>query len=194
MIEEVMEAPTLPVPMSRDLFFTQQVDQDSICELVERVIKIEKNDKYLVKFYNLHGISYIPQPINIYIDSYGGNVLQAFGLVSIMTACKTPIHTIVTGTAMSAGFLIAITGHRRFCYKDSTYMYHQVSTGVYGTLKELEAEFIEASRLQERIEFHTKKRTNLTEEKLEEIYQTRHDFFFDANDAVTFGCADEIIE
>jgi ATP-dependent protease ClpP protease subunit len=41
---------------------------------------------------------------------------------------KTKIHTICTGVAMSAGFMILISGHKRFSYKHSTLLYHQASS------------------------------------------------------------------
>jgi ATP-dependent protease ClpP protease subunit len=110
-----------------------------------------------------------------------------------MRECSTPIHTIVTGTAMSCGFLIAISGHVRSCYADSTHMYHQVSTGIIGTLKEVETEFLEASRLQDRIEDITLRQTKITPEKLEEIYNMRHDFYMSSEEALTLGCVDNII-
>jgi ATP-dependent Clp protease protease subunit len=187
------EEVSLPQPKKRDLFFTKQVDQDSIAALTESILAIEKHDKYIKKLYSLHNLEYSPRPINIYIDSYGGMVYQCFGLLSIMRESSTPIHTIVTGTAMSCGFLIAISGHVRSCYADSTHMYHQVSTGIIGTLKEVETEFLEASRLQDRIEDITLRQTKITPEKLEEIYNMRHDFYMSSEEALTLGCVDNII-
>ena len=184
---------TLPRPKKRDLFFTKQVDQDSISELTESIIEIEKHDQYIKALYKLHGLDYNPSPIKIYIDSYGGIVYQCFGLISVMRECKTPISTIVTGTAMSCGFIIAISGHKRYCYADSTYMYHQVSTGAIGTLKDLESEFIEAARLQHKIEEITLRHTKFTEQRLEEIYNMREDFFMSAEEALEYGCVDEVI-
>lgn len=187
------EEVSLPQPKKRDLFFTKQVDQDSIAALTESILAIEKHDKYIKKLYALHNLDYSPRPINIYIDSYGGMVYQCFGLLSVMRECSTPIHTIVTGTAMSCGFLIAISGHKRSCYADSTHMYHQVSTGVIGTLKEVESEYLEASRLQARIEEITLRQTKITPEKLEEIYNMRHDFYMSSIEALQLGCVDNII-
>jgi len=72
-------------------------------------------------------------------------------------------------------------------------MYHQVSTGVIGTLKEVESEFLEASRLQSRIEDITLRRTKITPNKLEEIYNMRHDFYMSSSEALQLGCVDNII-
>jgi ATP-dependent Clp protease protease subunit len=78
----------------------------------------------------------ISSPIVIYIDSYGGSVYQCLGLISVMMNSKTKIHTIF-GVAMSAGFMILISGHKRFSYKHSTLL-HQASSFSSGELKKIE--------------------------------------------------------
>jgi ATP-dependent Clp protease protease subunit len=84
----------------------------------------------LSKIYEVHDLEYKPKPIKIHIDSYGGAVYQCFGLLGIIKSSKTTIHTLVTGCAMSCGFLIAIAGHKRFAYEKSTYLYHLLRLGV----------------------------------------------------------------
>ena len=113
-------ATNLPLPKERNIYFTRQVDQSSIGDLTKQIIEINEDDKHLRKLYDVYGIDYTAKPINIYIDSYGGAVYQCFGLISVMERSKTPIHTIVTGCAMSCGFMILISGHKRFAHKLST--------------------------------------------------------------------------
>ena len=85
-------AENLPLPKKRDLFFTKQVDQSSIGELTQRVIEINQDDEHLKKVYSIYGLDYKPEPINIYIDSYGGAVYQCFGLLSVIERSATPVH------------------------------------------------------------------------------------------------------
>jgi ATP-dependent Clp protease protease subunit len=180
-------------PKDRNLFLAQQVNQDSINKLSQAIIEINEDDAELEKIYELHDIGYTPKPIKLYIDSYGGAVYQCFGLLGIMKASKTPIHTIVTGCAMSCGFLISIAGHKRFGYPKSTYLYHQVSSGASGTVKEMEDDVIEAKRLQKMIESHTLELTKITEKKLEKVYKTKKDWFIDSEEALKLKIIDEIL-
>jgi len=106
----------LPSPIPRNLFLAKQVDQDSINSISKAIIEINEDDEYLSKIYSAHDLIYNPKPIKLYIDSYGGYVYQCMGLLGIMKASKAPIHTIVTGCAMSCGFLISVSGHKRFGY------------------------------------------------------------------------------
>lgn len=182
-----------PKQKERNLFLSEQIDQEVIGEIIRDIIEINELDDYLEKFYQIHDLIYKRKPIKLFIDSYGGNAYQCFGLISIMESSKTEIHTYVTGTAMSSGFMVAICGHKRFCYKLSTPMYHQVSTGVWGTLKEVEEDIKETKRLQKKIEEIVMSKTKITKEQLEKIYKRKRDWYITPKQALTLGIVDEII-
>lgn len=184
----------LEIPKPRNLYFNKQVNQDSIGELTKSIIEINEHDEYLKKLYAIHNITYEPEPIKIYIDSYGGYVYQCFGLLSVIDNSKTPVHTIVTGCAMSCGFMILICGHKRFGHELSTPLYHQVSTGFWGKVKDMEESWEETKRLQKKIEKITLKRTKISEEKLEKIYNRKIDWYMSAKQALKLGVIDEIIK
>ena len=112
----------LPAPKDRNLYLAKQVDQESINAITKSIVEICDNDEYITKLYALHDLTYIPKPIKLYIDSYGGQVYQCLGLLGVMKHAKTPVHTIVTGCAMSCGLLISISGQKRFGLPKSTYL------------------------------------------------------------------------
>lgn len=181
----------VPVPKERNLFLSQQVNQDSINSITKSIVEITEHDMELKKLFSSQDLIYNPKPIKLYIDSYGGSVYQCLGLLGIMQTNKIPIHTIVTGCAMSCGFLISISGHKRFGYKNSTYLYHQVSSSKSGTIKDLEEEIIETKRLQKIIEKITLNRTKITKKRLKDIYKTKYDWFMDTTEALELGVIDE---
>jgi ATP-dependent Clp protease protease subunit len=187
-------AENLPLPKKRDLFFTKQVDQSSIGELTQKIIEINQDDEHLKKIYNVYGLTYNPEPIQVYIDSYGGYVYQCFGLLSVMERSQTPIHTIVTGCAMSAGFMILISGHKRFAHKLSTPLYHQVSSGAVGTVKEMEEKLEESKRLQKQLEDIVKEKTDITKKRLREIFDTKKDWYMTSEEALELNVVDEILK
>lgn len=183
----------LPLPKERNLYFTSQVDQTTIAALSRSIIEINANDVLLKKQYSVYGIEYKPNPIRIYIDSFGGYVYQCFGLISIMENSVTPIHTIVTGAAMSCGFMMAISGHKRFAYKNSTLMYHQVSSWTSGKLKDMAEDIEETKRLQDVIETITVKKTSISLATLKDVYSRKFDWYMDADQSLKNGCIDAII-
>jgi len=188
-----MASVTLDLPKDRNLYFTKQVEQNSIGDLTQKIIEINEDDMRLAKIYAFHDIEYKPKPIKIYIDSYGGNVYQCFGLLSVMKRSKTPIHTIVTGCAMSCGFMMLISGHKRFAHELSTPLYHQVSSAAWGKLKDMEQDVEEAKRLQKIIENITLDRTNISKSKLKEVLEQKIDWFMSAEEALKLGVVDEIL-
>ena len=183
----------METPKERKLFFTRDVDADSIAELTENIVKINDHDRYLEGLYKLHNQEYKPQPIEIFIDSYGGSVYQCLGLLGVMEHSITPIHTIVTGCAMSCGFMMLISGHKRFAYRLATPMYHQISNGVWGKIEDFEIEMDEMRRLQDIFESETLDKTKITRKKLKEIRKTKTDWFMNADEALKLGVIDEII-
>lgn len=181
------------LPKSRDLFFNKQVDQATIGELTKSIVEINNDDELLQKMYDVHGFTYHPKPIKVHIDSYGGYVYQCYGLLSVMEASKTPIHTIVTGAAMSCGFMILICGHKRFAHKLSTPLYHQISGGAFGNIKEIQEKQEELTRLQNKLEEIVLKKTKISKKKLKEIFETKKDWYMSAKEAKDLGVVDEVL-
>lgn len=183
----------LPSPKDRNLYLAQQVDQDSINKITRSIIDINDDDKYIIKLSKISGFTYNPSPIKLHIDSYGGQVYQCLGLLGVMRKSEIPIHTIVTGCAMSCGFLISIAGHRRFCYDSSTLLYHQVGGGVGGKLKDMQEQIIEVIKLQDIVEKHTIEHTKLNAKQLKDCFSGKKDWHLNAKEALKYGCVDEII-
>jgi len=100
----------------------------------------------------------------------------------------------VTGCAMSCGFLIAITGHKRFGHEKSTHLYHQVSGFARGKVLDMEEDVIETKRLQKMIEEVTIEKTNISMKKLTEVYKGKKDWFIPSNEALELGVIDEVIK
>jgi len=183
----------IETPLARNLFLSKQVDQDSMSELSKSIIEIRESDNHLKNLAALYSFTYSPKPIIIYVDSYGGAVYQCLGLLSIMKAEGTPVNTVVTGCAMSCGFLIAINGAKRFIHKHGTMMYHQVSSGSWGKISDMQDSIEEGMRLQSMIETITLENTKITKDKLEKVYKSKKDWFLDAKTSLKWDCVDEIV-
>ena len=111
-------------------FLSDDVDNSSIGQLTWSILyQIAEDDEKDKKEKD-----YKREPIKLYINSYGGAVYDMWGLIDVIQNSKTPVYTYCTGYAMSAAFKIFLAGHKRYCYKHSTFMYHQMhyySSGKY---------------------------------------------------------------
>ena len=178
----------------RNIYLSDQITQESVSGVIEKIITINENDDFIDKKASLYDFKYDRKPIKLYIDSYGGNVYQCLGLISVMERSKTPIHTICTGCAMSAGFMILISGHKRFAHKYSTPLYHQASSFIFGELKKIEENVSEMKRLQDMLEVMVLEKTDIKKSKLKQVYVEKLDWYLSAKDALDNNVIDEILE
>lgn len=188
-----MQPDQLPIPSMRKITFSKDVTQESIESITKEILRINESDEYLANLYKIHDITYTPKPIEIYIDSYGGYVYQILGLLNIIGNSKTKVHTIVTGCAMSCGFMLLISGHKRFGYKLSTGLYHSVSSGHSGAVQDLQERLEETQRLQRILEELTLEKTKISAKKLNKIKKRKIDWFMDSKEMLKLNVIDEII-
>ena len=185
----------LPMPSpNRNIYFFEQVNQQSVLNATKSILEINAADEYLKDYYKVYGLVYEPKPIKVYIDSYGGMVYQILGLVSVVENSKAEIHTICTGTAMSAGAIFLMSGHKRFAYKNSTVMIHQVSSGTFGALKEMEDNVHEAKRLNDNLCKIITEKTKIKQPTLNKLYKEKIDWYLNSQEAKKNGIIDDIIE
>lgn len=85
--------------------------------------------------------------IPILIDSYGGSVYGCLNMIGLLNKATLPIHTIVTGKAMSAGAILFAMGETRWMAEDATLMLHDASTWSGGKIEEVKADAKELDRL-----------------------------------------------
>ena len=130
-------------------------------------------------------------PIKILIDSNGGSLTDAFTIINAIELSKTPVQTIVTGKAYSAGFFIAITGHQRFAYPYASFLYHEGSAANGGTASQFRnfAEFYEKQL--DLLKSHVLKYTTIDEEQYTKI--KKDDVWMLATDALEIHAIDAII-
>lgn len=183
----------MKAPKDRNLFFYEQFTQDSVKKLTESILEIIESDQLLKKQAELNSLTYNPPPIKIYIDSFGGSVYSCLGLISVIEKSPTEIHTICTGSAMSCGFLLLISGHKRFCYKRSTMMDHSMSTHLWGDIKTIEEDLGQTHKLEDICNEFILEKTLITKSKLKKIRNKKKDWYFDAEKALKYGVIDEIL-
>ena len=132
------------------------------------------------------------KPISIIIDSPGGSLTDTFTIIDAIKLSKTPVHTIVIGTAYSGGCLVAMTGHKRYAYPHASFMLHEGSTSTGGDSHK----FINYSKFYQlqlkQLRDIVISNTKMTDEFYESI--KRDDYWLTAEEAKEMGMIDEIIK
>nr|DAJ75485.1 MAG TPA: hypothetical protein [Bacteriophage sp.] len=170
-------------------FLSDDIDNASIGKLSWNILhQIEKDDKNDEKEKD-----YKRDPIKLYINSCGGDVRDAWGLIDIILNSKTPVYTYCTGYAMSAALKIFLAGHKRYCYKHSTFMYHQMYCRREGTYQNLVEDRTEMDELNRMSEEYVLERTKFTRQDIDDIRNKKMDLYFHADEAIKYGVVNEVI-
>ena len=178
-----------PNPMERKLYLKENVDEKSVMPLIEAIHRINDDDAEKEKEYN----GWEREPIKLYIYTYGGVCYAGFALIDAIRASKTPVHTIVLGTAMSMGIFVFNAGHKRLIGEHATLMYHDVSisTGMNGEMTEgLKIELNEALRLQKMGSDFLMEYSLVEESVLKDYINRKADWYIPAEEAIRLKIAD----
>lgn len=130
------------------------------------------------------------QPIKLYIDSNGGDLVQTFIMIDSIRLSKTPVWTIGMGAVYSGGFFTFISGHRRIAYPSSSYLYHEGSTGTFGDAGKFRNYACFYEKQMAALKAHTLKFTDIDERTYD--LHIKDDWWMTAEEAIQYGICDEI--
>lgn len=114
---------------NRTFFIDYEIDECyDLLELSKIIIQMNMEERNIEN----------PEPIFIFIHSYGGDIEQANYFCDLVQSSHIPIVTIGMGVAMSAGFLIFLSGVRRYAFKHCQMLVHSGSAAFQGTAEQIE--------------------------------------------------------
>lgn len=134
------------------------------------------------------------EEITIVINSPGGSVSDGLAIIDVMHAIGCPIRTVCQGLAASMGALIFVSGTkgRRQVLPHSRVMIHDpLAQRISGNALSVKAKSDDLMRTRE---ISAQILSEATGKTVEEVYAaTAQDTFFEAQAAVEWGLADEVI-
>jgi len=129
--------------------------------------------------------------IKLHINSDGGEVFGALSIVDRIQASKVPIHSYVEGLVASASTLISVSCHKRYIRKNTILLIHQVRSWFEGTYEDFNDEKQNMDLIMKVVKGIYLKHTKFTEDELNTLL--KRDLYLNAEDAIKYGLADEII-
>lgn len=133
-----------------------------------------------------------PQPIVLYIMSYGGDLEQAQFFCDLVETSHVPVITVATGAAMSAGLLIFLSGKRRYAFKHSQLLIHSGSASFSGTAEQIEEAQKSYKRQLEKMKEYILSHTKIDEKQFNK--NRSKDWYVSDEEVVSLGIADKIVE
>lgn len=165
---------------SRKIFIEGEIDAAAACEFVRKVMLLNSED---------------PQkPIDVLINSPGGEINSGMLMYDVIQASKAPIRMFCIGRAYSMGaVLFACGNHGRYILPHGELMIHEPLLGnrVSGnssSIKSISDSLLESKKKMNQI---LAKHTGKTEEEVEKA--TGFDHYFSPEESVEFGLCDEIV-
>jgi ATP-dependent Clp protease protease subunit len=129
--------------------------------------------------------------IDVYINSYGGEVSQGIAIYNALKRHKAKVTTYVDGFACSIASVIAMAGDTRKMYSNSLLMIHNAWTVAQGNADELEKAAEDLRTVNEATKKAYLDVVNITEEELNTMLDA--ETWITAEKAVEMGFATEII-
>lgn len=167
----------------RKIILNDNIDDGVIENVCLMIMKWNKDDKYLPEDER--------QPIYIYINSDGGEMIAGSQVLSSITTSTTPVITVGFGKCASMASYILAAGHERYCFENTVVLYHDGQTGYVSSSnkgKDIQKFY---DNLDVRMTKFMVEHTNMTEDFLEEIKDREYYMF--ADEAKEKGIVDKII-
>lgn len=129
------------------------------------------------------------KPINIYIDSYGGDVLAASAIYTMLREYKGHKVVKIPSIAASAASVIAMAGDEILMSPTAFLMIHDPSTCCWGNITEMQQTLDSMKAVKEGIiNAYERKAKNINREKISELMT--NETWLDYNTAKEYGFVD----
>jgi ATP-dependent Clp protease protease subunit len=136
----------------------------------------------------------IDKPLTLHINSEGGDLGSAIGLVDLMRGVGIPVRTLGYGNVMSAAFIIFAAGEKgyRAIGKNTTIMCHQFSDSIEGKYHDMRSYAKECDRYNQKMAQLISDCSNLSVRDVKSKFLKPTDVWLSAEELVEYGIADII--
>jgi ATP-dependent Clp protease, protease subunit len=186
--ENVYETITHQIQTQVDLrdsvvFLTDEITEGTLVDLMIRIRAILNNRTEEDK----------DNPINLVINSSGGDVYEMLGIIDYIETLSVPVNTICRGRAFSAAAVILACGTGvRMVSKRSCVMFHESSSYLDGIkMSDMSAYINNLNKIEDDVCELLAKRSNKDATWWKQ--QQRIDMFLSAEQLLEYGIIDEII-
>jgi ATP-dependent Clp protease protease subunit len=133
------------------------------------------------------------RPVNLYINSPGGDMTALFAVYDAMQFMGPPVHTVCVGQACSAAAVLLAAGAegQRSALPNARILIHQPHGGAQGQSSDMEIAVREMVTMRERMVDILTERTGQPRERIEADID--RDYILRGEEAVAYGLVDEVI-
>ena len=186
-----------------NIYLKGDVDEEMWQTLVDKINEIKSADddiadQNLASLMSVGIEAEIIRPsINIYLSTFGGYIYDMLSIYDEIKSLKDEykVNIYCVGKIMSAGTIILLAAdyEHRFAYPSTTFMYHTLAGGAYGKIKDIEENAEECKRLHKIMWNIYKENTAIPDDKHDEIYKCKKDWYITAEQAKKYKIISKIL-
>ena len=164
----------------RIIFLGTQIDSNVANTVVAQLLLLDQQSR--------------EQPINIFINSPGGEIYAGLAIYDVMQYISAPVHTNCVGIAMSMGSVLLMAGEpgNRVALPNSRIMIHAGSSGFRGNTPDVEVQAKEILSIRDILESIYERHTDHSREKLRKDME--RDYFMAPQEALEYGLIDRVVD
>ncbi len=167
-----------PCGSKRNVFLFGRLENEISLPIIKRLLKLNQKDQI--------------SPINLYINSAGGNGYNADAIIAVMHSLDAKVNTICLGHALSGACEILASGTgQRLAYEFATLMFHQTLWEADGDITNLEIQAAQGQRFREAQIEVLHRCTGHQKSKIRKDIE--RDFYLSSKDALEYGIIDGVI-
>lgn len=164
---------------TRRIFLFGRLENEVALPVIKKLLKMNDRDPN--------------RPIDLYVNSAGGNGYNADAIIATMYSITAPVNTICSGHALSGACEILASGTgRRLAYEFATLMFHQTLWEADGDITNLEIQARQGQRFRE-AQIQLLSRCTGKDQKIIRK-DIERDFYMSTEEALEYGIIDEIIQ
>lgn len=167
--------------------FSGAVNQES-CALLLRALADAATESIAVQ--NAYSLER-PPPIELHVQSGGGELLPAFGVVDALNASPVRVYSHINGFAASAASLICVSCDKRFAYPHSLVLIHQLSGAAEGKIDDVKRQVGNMDVFMKLVKHIYLEHTAIPEKELDALLTS--DQWLDAKRCLEMGVVDNIL-
>ena len=186
-----------------NIYLKGDVDEEMWQTLVDKINEIKSADddiadQNLASLMSVGIEAEIIRPsINIYLSTFGGYIYDMLSIYDEIKSLKNEykVNIYCVGKIMSAGTIIMLAAdyESRFAYPSTTFMYHTLAGGAFCKIKDIEENAEECKRLHKIMWNIYKENTAIPDDKLDEIYKCKKDWYITAEQAKKYKIISKIL-
>ena len=164
----------------RKIFILGEIDADSACAFAKSVMLLAAEDA--------------AAPIDVYVNSPGGEINAGLLMYDVIQSSRTPIRLFCLGKAYSMGAILFLSGrHGRYMLPHAELMLHEPLVGAIGSrsagsVQELSDSLQSSKKMMVGI---IAKHSGMSEEAVDREFS--RDRYLNAEESVAFGFCDKIM-